>query len=743
MSRPATITVLGDAPVSIPVAANGGLVTAYCVQNVADLGPAVQTIRPVGGVNHIFLTAGSPYLCTAIGISSPGPQDIAPGMGVTAIPTYLNTGVVTASLPDSVKGGCKLTTTTPNVMVPPTNSDTGIVVGAQVGAGSNIAAIGGVQPAITSIQNLQSVVQVNTGGTATVLVTSGPVTLAAGQFVSVNGVSYNVSAAVVSAISFTVAGTVGAYIGPATVGSAFTVSGTVTAATGVNVTVGGSIQLSGPALTTSATQTVVFTPPARTFACATDGDYFEMDVGLYGPTGINQGTQPFNGYLRQPNPATGSFLVWDSETGGNPINTGLTNPLAPFGTQGRGVVRIYQKPKLMLTATQSRMCMSPPRLCASRPLALQRGLCLLALAATPHLGPVSGHEYLGAAAASLLMMTAAPVLAYKNATITLAQQPLAALVLASPATLVGGVIAAVLGGRCGLVLVARPSLLGHEFVAGAGRSALALLLLPKLDGSTDLGAHARFNAWGSGALVVEGRGLSVKDVAHDCLAVWNLRPGNGIADDVKERVMSDINAAMQVIYSRARHLDYFCLATRQVEVAAGTNSIAIPSGVQEVTGNVRLDDNNTPLWALQSMTEVEQFGPLYLGQPATTTGTPQGYFIDRRGQDEWDSVMMTLYVAPTPPVSTVVNIDLALEPPRYHWQDVAQATPLRLPHAYAESLLMPIVRQRAAGYKLFVNDSLRPAIEAQYHKAMGALGLADPAPPQAARTQTNDVEGRE
>ena len=271
------------------------------------------------------------------------------------------------------------------------------------------------------------------------------------------------------------------------------------------------------------------------------------------------------------------------------------------------------------------------------------------------------------------------------------------------------------------------------FVSGRGIPAGARISAVP---SGTMSATVVMRAWAAAALLIEGLGLSVRDVAKDCLAVWNLR-GNtvSISDDVRERVVSDINAAMQLIYSRARELDYFNLATLEVEVPVGSNSIPLSTEAQQIVGNVRMLDGENgpriPLWALKSMAELEQFGPAYLGLQPGERGSPQAYYIDRRAQSDWNSVGMAVYIAPTPKNSVILEVDAAMCPPRFHWDDVVKATPLRLPHAYAETLLMPIVRQRATAYKLFTNDSLKPAIEEQYQKAMEALGLLDPAPNQA------------
>ena len=100
-------------------------------------------------------------------------------------------------------------------------------------------------------------------------------------------------------------------------------------------------------------------------------------------------------------------------------------------------------------------------------------------------------------------------------------------------------------------------------------------------------------------------------------------------------------------------------------------------------------------------------------------------------------------VLPVQTSQIYVDLEVAYAAPRYTWRDVELATPLQLPSTYAESLLMPIVRQRATGFRLFTNQALRQTIEAQYMKAQLALGLVDPKPKQAAEPQTTSVGGIE
>ena len=251
----------------------------------------------------------------------------------------------------------------------------------------------------------------------------------------------------------------------------------------------------------------------------------------------------------------------------------------------------------------------------------------------------------------------------------------------------------------------------------------------------------------SAIFVIQGRGLSVRDVFADCLGVWNKRYESCgcMSDEIKDRAISDINAALQVIYSRAQHLDYFNKQTITVSVPANTVKKELPNTIQQVLGTVRrkaTEDatTSTPLMPLASLADAMQFGQLYAG----TYTAPYAYYIDTRAQAEANVVQSLLMLAPVPTSTVYVDLECAVAAPRYTWRDVELATPLQLPSTYAETLLIPIVRQRATSFRLFTNDSLRGMIEAQYRKAQAALGLLDSRPRQAAtKPQTANVEGTE
>lgn len=244
---------------------------------------------------------------------------------------------------------------------------------------------------------------------------------------------------------------------------------------------------------------------------------------------------------------------------------------------------------------------------------------------------------------------------------------------------------------------------------------------------------------GRATFVISGRGISVRDIATDALSLWNIRC-TCKQSDVRDRVIADINAAMQIIFSRARRLEY--LSNTNLTLQVGTDGAApIPNTVQQIHGTARLRTSDAPgtpsvpLSALSNAAEVEQFVTLYGPQ-----SRPVAYFIDRTLQAEANSTLSTLRLAPKPAATVYVDLEVAMAAPRYTWNDYELSTPVHIPVAYAESLLMPIVRHRAMTFRLFTNQSAKPQIEQHYRKAMEQLGLNDSAPESAAATETKEAQ---
>lgn len=266
-------------------------------------------------------------------------------------------------------------------------------------------------------------------------------------------------------------------------------------------------------------------------------------------------------------------------------------------------------------------------------------------------------------------------------------------------------------------------------------------------------------------------GINLTVVAADALLCFGIAKASNAKTYVRDRIMADINAALQLIYGRAQYLGYFNRVERSYPLwttwatataystgdvvkesglyyrcaadhTAGTfatdlaavlwvltvnpNSVNIETDVQEVEGLIREATTHRPLRPLASMSQLEMFGEAFLGTAINTTGTPIAAYVQRETTSVAADASIKVFVAPTPTNSFTMQLDVLLKAPRYTWTDVDAGTPLYLPHKYVESILLPIVRQRLSTSLYFVLQEKLGSIEAQAKTAMEQLGLVDP-----------------
>lgn len=223
------------------------------------------------------------------------------------------------------------------------------------------------------------------------------------------------------------------------------------------------------------------------------------------------------------------------------------------------------------------------------------------------------------------------------------------------------------------------------------------------------------------------KGVLLSDVALMVHALWGT-DGLGIQDlrTIKigrARIVQWCNTAMQLIYSRAERLEYFNRDRITVTVP-DTGAAEIPATVQRVMGNAAIGTRS--LRPLGSKAEVDTFATLYGGT------VPIGFLVEStQVSNAPDSLRKTLYLAPAPAESAEVILDVTLNPPRWDESDLLAGALIPLPHKWAETLFLPLVRKWAAG------DSRMPGtlraeqikeIDDQYEAARRVLGLANVSP---------------
>lgn len=241
-------------------------------------------------------------------------------------------------------------------------------------------------------------------------------------------------------------------------------------------------------------------------------------------------------------------------------------------------------------------------------------------------------------------------------------------------------------------------------------------------------AQAEVNA----VVDVDGQGLLVRDVVQAAFSLLQGGCGCDLPEDtcLRDALMLEINACLQTIYARGDRLGYFNRQSETLSFTSGSNGKAFSKGIQGIHGAVRLSASNIPLREVTDRMTFERFTETFCG---TAPSAPRAYHVVAAHESTGDNVSLTLLLAPTPDENLDVKADVIREAPRYLWADVQAGTALQLPHRYAESLLVPLVRDWATSHEWFTNKELLPQIQAQANTARAVLGLINPAKPKTPR----------
>lgn len=105
---------------------------------------------------------------------------------------------------------------------------------------------------------------------------------------------------------------------------------------------------------------------------------------------------------------------------------------------------------------------------------------------------------------------------------------------------------------------------------------------------------------------------------------------------------------------------------------------------------------------------------------------PSAYYLERQHVVAPDSAQVYLIFAPPITTDTILAMDVQVEPARIGWQDYVARTVIPIPHAYVESLLLPIARWRATTSKRYRQRERHESIVKQYQEALTMLGIVDP-----------------
>jgi hypothetical protein len=245
---------------------------------------------------------------------------------------------------------------------------------------------------------------------------------------------------------------------------------------------------------------------------------------------------------------------------------------------------------------------------------------------------------------------------------------------------------------------------------------------------TAISVEVAIRAVGTGSFNLPEQGMNLSDVGRQIYNLWGLEITSTKATTfARSRVVEIINAAMQTIYGRAVALDYFNRTTATLTFAMSEDAKTLPTAMQTLLGPVRFADSKQPLRPAATRSELDEFVDLYYGGVAPAF--PRMYFLDRGFVDGVDAAGATLRISPAPAAEISLEVEYAQEPPRYTESDLISGVPLRIPHRYVESILLPMAKHMAASDRMFTRESLRGTLQGDYTRAMQQLGLVDPERP--------------
>lgn len=247
--------------------------------------------------------------------------------------------------------------------------------------------------------------------------------------------------------------------------------------------------------------------------------------------------------------------------------------------------------------------------------------------------------------------------------------------------------------------------------------------------------------------------LTVRQIFDQMMAVVGVDNADYAPPALRDRVLAGIQEELQVMQMAGE--DFYCREHESIAIEENTASYPLAKGIQKVLEPVRFTKTLPPmpephyppppgpLHRLDSREQYDDFGPvfLWLAGRAVPRGIPQAFFVESLARkDDSDSVKVTLLLTPTPDAAGTLTFDCIKTPPQYTAADLCAAVHPPVPHAYHESILLPLCRKNVTTCTHFKRHAaLLPEIQASYERALGLLGLADPRKPKPAQSRNEII----
>lgn len=221
--------------------------------------------------------------------------------------------------------------------------------------------------------------------------------------------------------------------------------------------------------------------------------------------------------------------------------------------------------------------------------------------------------------------------------------------------------------------------------------------------------------------------MTVREVFENGIQPLLMENSDHTPDFIRTRVLQDINAALQVMTTG---IDYFTQEPITLSISSGSPTANLPEDTLNVYPPVTLGDGS-PLTLIDSPGTFQQYPQIFLGyNGAAPAGKPSGIFFDKGRRLAADNtVKVVARFSPSPGSAYTVALAISRRPTAYAVADLSGTSPtIPLPHKFAESILLPIVRWNVRTSHLFGMKDMLPSMEQEYQAALVQLGLAEATP---------------
>lgn len=236
-------------------------------------------------------------------------------------------------------------------------------------------------------------------------------------------------------------------------------------------------------------------------------------------------------------------------------------------------------------------------------------------------------------------------------------------------------------------------------------------------------------------------GLRKVDVRDDLLRKLGIESAGSASAGMLADVLAAMNYAQQTLWMAGP--DYFTRTQIDLVLQEDVAVYTLANSVQSVLGPLRLPSGRT-LRALESRSEFDNFGLLYLGQTAAEVeaGMPLAYFVESLNQTGDDPVKIKIHVVPAPDSESAgsAQLDGVADCMLFATADLSATTVLPVAQQYVESLFLPLARKALTRSTYFSATDLQEKIDADFEEAVAMLRRAGGFPPAAGRKEEREVE---